>query len=205
MRISGETEVAGTPDRAARAPTYAIAFGEAKQNNPLGAAAAITAAGPKIHPVRKQIGALTGLRFFAATYVFVFHFGAGFAQRSGLLDAIVTFLRNGFLGVSIFFVLSGFILTYTYKQRVDSPQMFAVARFARIYPVYLLALLIALPLALSELTMLDVVRVLAMVQAWTPFSSTSGFAWIGQAWTLSVEVIFYIFFPFLTMLLNTTT
>src|SRR5450631_1040491 len=125
MPISGETEVAGTPDRAARARSYAVAFGEAKRSEPLGAAASITAAGPKIHPARKQIGALTGLRFFAATYVFVFHFGAGFAQRSRVPDPIITFLRNGFLGVSIFFVLSGFILTYTYKQRVDSPQMFA--------------------------------------------------------------------------------
>src|SRR5258708_26869029 len=57
------------------------------------------------------LGALTGLRFFAAIHVFMFHFGAGFAERSGAPRQIVTYLKNGYLGVSIFFVLSRFILT----------------------------------------------------------------------------------------------
>jgi peptidoglycan/LPS O-acetylase OafA/YrhL len=158
--------------------------------------------GPQVHPVRTHIGALTGLRFCAAMYVFVFHFGTGFAERSGAPLQLVTFLSCGYLGVSIFFVLSGFILTYTYRQRVDSPQTYAVARFARIYPVYLFALLLALPLALRHLTTLDALRVLGMVQSWTPINSTGGYAWIMQAWTLSVEIVFYICFPGLTRLLR---
>lgn len=152
--------------------------------------------------MRQQIGALTGLRFFAAIHVFMFHFGAGFAERSGAPRQIVTYLENGYLGVSIFFVLSGFILTYTYRPSVESLRMFAWARFARIYPVYLLALLIALPVARTRLDMVDAIKVLGMAQAWTPYSSESGYTWIMQAWTLSVELAFYICFPALLLLLQ---
>jgi peptidoglycan/LPS O-acetylase OafA/YrhL len=129
-------------------------------------------AAQKTHPVRKHIGALTGLCFFAALYVFVFHFGSGLAERSGVPAQIVIFLSNGYLGVSIVFVLSGFILTYTYRQRVDSPQAFALARFARRYPVYFLALSIALPLALRQPK--KYWMCLSMVQSWTPFSFAIG-------------------------------
>src|SRR5258708_46188 len=132
----------------------------------------------------------------------MFHFGAGFAERSGAPRQIVTYLENGYLGVSIFFVLSGFILTYTYRPSVESLRMFAWARFARIYPVYLLALLIALPVARTRLNMVDAIKVLGMAQAWTPYSSESGYTWIMQAWTLSVELAFYICFPALLLLLQ---
>jgi peptidoglycan/LPS O-acetylase OafA/YrhL len=145
-----------------------------------------------------SLPALTGLRFFAALVVLLFHFGAGFAERGGIPTPVVHLLQNGYLGVSLFFVLSGFILTYTHQWDILDRRFLAdfyVARFARIYPVYLLALLAALPVLAHPLSMPGVVAVLTMTQAWTPPLSSSGFLWVMQAWTLSVELAFYLFFP----------
>jgi peptidoglycan/LPS O-acetylase OafA/YrhL len=142
--------------------------------------------------------ALTGLRFFAALAVLLYHYGAGFADRSGVPIPLAHMLHNGYLGVSLFFVLSGFILTYTHQRDILDRHFLAdfyVARFARVYPVYLLALLIALPVLAHPLSPADVAAVLTMVQSWTPPQSSSGYLWVMQAWTLSVEMAFYLFFP----------
>ncbi len=147
---------------------------------------------------RPPLHALTGIRIFAALGVLLFHYGAGFAERIHAPQPITTLLRNGNLGVSFFFVLSGFVLTYTYLGRLgnrSSMLEYVAARFSRIYPVYLLALLIALPVHVDPITLGDAGRVLLMVQSWTYPSSTTPNAWVTQAWTLSVEMFFYICFP----------
>ena len=153
----------------------------------------------------KSIDALTGVRFLAALLVFLFHFGAAFSARIGMPEFISNFLHNGKVGVSVFFVLSGFILTYTYTKRfahqIDWVDFF-VSRFARIYPVYLLALLLMLPVLPKALDAWSMLCVLGMVQSWTiPFSSFGG-TWVMQAWTLSVELFFYICFPVLLVLMR---
>lgn len=60
----------------------------------------------------------------------------------GPLESVISV---GYIGVSFFFVLSGFILTYAgeYERGRGSPAKFWVARFARIYPVYLVSLIFA--------------------------------------------------------------
>jgi peptidoglycan/LPS O-acetylase OafA/YrhL len=145
-----------------------------------------------------SLPALTGLRFFAALAVLLYHYGAAFAERSGVPGPLAHMLHNGYLGVSLFFVLSGFILTYTHQRDVLDRRFLAdfyMARFARVYPVYLLALMIALPVLVRPLSPADVAAVLTMVQAWTPPRSSAGYLWVMQAWTLSVEMAFYLFFP----------
>lgn len=142
--------------------------------------------------------ALTGLRFFAAFAVLLFHYGATFAEHAGIAAPLARGLHNGYLGVSLFFVLSGFILTYTHQRDTLNRRFLAdfyMARFARVYPVYLLALLIAIPVLVAPLTARDVAAVLAMLQSWTPPRSNSGYLWVMQAWTLSVELFFYVLFP----------
>src|SRR5580698_8802877 len=88
------------------------------------------------------IRSLTGARFVAALLVVCFHF---VPLAPGWVNSI---LRNGYLGVPFFFVLSGFILTYNYasdpQQRIVA-RSFWMARFARIYPIYLVALVLSLP------------------------------------------------------------
>lgn len=149
----------------------------------------------------RKIPALTGIRFFAASYVFVMHYGASFLDREGVPHPLATLLHNGGFGVSVFFVLSGFILSHAHAGRFATAAQYRdyfIGRFARIYPVYLLALVLALPVVVPEvpLTTGRTVAVLAMVQSWTDAYARSGYAWIMQAWTLSVELFFYLLFPF---------
>jgi peptidoglycan/LPS O-acetylase OafA/YrhL len=152
--------------------------------------------------IRKIVPALTGIRFLAASYVFVMHYGASALDKAGAPWPIATFLHNGVFGVSVFFILSGFILAHAHPVPFARRGQYAdyfVARFARIYPVYLFALVLALPVAVEEvpLNIRTAAAVLAMVQSWTDAFSRSGYAWIIQAWTLSVELFFYLSFPFL--------
>jgi peptidoglycan/LPS O-acetylase OafA/YrhL len=149
--------------------------------------------------------ALTGLRFFAALAVLLFHYGAAFATSAGAPGPVSVMLHNGYLGVSLFFVLSGFILTYVHHDDAISRQFLArfyFARFARIYPVYVLALCVAFPLATPSLSVPDMARVLTMVQSWTPPTSADGYLWIMQAWTLSIEFFFYLCFPVALMFIR---
>lgn len=136
--------------------------------------------------------------------VVLFHFGAGYAERHGLPPPITSLLANGWTAVTLFFILSGFILSYTYSgQMAESggKLRFWEARFARIYPVYFLALLLSWPfnghpgLGLS-------IAVFAMVQAWNPFHANYGGAWNSPAWTLSTESFFYLLFPFFLLRLE---
>lgn len=155
-----------------------------------------------------HIAALTSLRFFAAMLVVVFHHGQAFF--AGAPDLLQNVIRGGYVGVPFFFILSGFILAYNYVPQARANKLearrFWVARFARIYPVYVFSLLLAAPLflaALSQLRSLEeasgrfALHALAsgaLVQSWIPLWA---FAWNGPAWSLSVEAFFYLTFPFL--------
>jgi peptidoglycan/LPS O-acetylase OafA/YrhL len=150
-------------------------------------------------PTRAGLPALTGLRFLAAFYVVLFHGLSWIEQRLRLPGFLRQFLQNGTVAVSLFFLLSGFILSYTYCKKLDAGHAvgnFWIARFARIYPVYALSMLIALPFQL-HLSVPIRLAVLAMVQAWNPFHQEWAGAWNYPAWSLSVEAFFYLVFPFL--------
>ena len=146
----------------------------------------------KLPPLR----ALTSIRFFAAIHVVLFHEGVQSALTRFPLAA--HFISSGFTGVTLFFVLSGFILAYNYRQ-VASPRSFFIARFARIYPIYLLALLSTMLLSLvhiGEVTsniFVGFLLSLPLLQAW--FYSYALLVNV-PAWTLSVEAFFYVVFPF---------
>ncbi|HEY0307225.1 MAG TPA: acyltransferase [Acidobacteriaceae bacterium] len=157
----------------------------------------VPTAGKRIR--RSGLHSLTGIRFFAAIWVMAFHFGAGFSDRSHMPWHVTSFLRHGYLGVCLFFMLSGFILFYAYQGNLKTSRdlyKFFVARLARIYPVYLLATVL-MALALRSLPHGHDWMVFSLVQSWTPAVSNSGYAWIMQAWTLSVEMFFYCCFPLL--------
>lgn len=158
-------------------------------------------------PARPQMGALTAVRFFAAFQVVLFHIWA----FQGLTRAPVwlqTFARTGFTGVTFFFVLSGFIFVYTYAGKPLNLGSFWRARLARLYPVYLLSLLVSAPLFFSpEFTKniaeqawavkhmsLTVVLVVTMMQAWLPGTALG---WNEVNWSVSVEIFFYSMFPWL--------
>ena len=148
---------------------------------------------------RTSLPALTGIRFFAAFYVVLFHALPWLDAHFHLPWPLVIFLSNGYLAVALFFLLSGFILSYTYEGHLECLQQWArfwEARFARIYPVYFLSLLLALPFQLHLSTGARV-SVIAMVQTWNPFHREWMGAWNYPAWSLSVEAFFYLCFPFI--------
>ncbi|WP_162538604.1 acyltransferase [Granulicella sp. WH15] len=150
---------------------------------------------------RPGLHALTGIRFFAAFWVLLFHFGAGFFDHMHMPSPFIAFLRHGGFGVCLFFMLSGFILYYTYQDNLKTGRdlyKYFVARLARVYPVYLLALVIATCLS-RTLPQGREWLVIPLLQAWFPVTSKTGMAVIGQAWTLSVELFFYLCFPLLLL------
>ena len=150
---------------------------------------------------RPRLEALTSLRFFAAMHVVIFHLaslvrGPAWYQRLASV---------GHLGVSFFFVLSGFILVYTYAGRPLNPRNFWQARFARVYPAYAAALVAAFPyfvwtMARGHFRLVEenlastCVLVVGLLQAWKPQTALS---WNPVAWSLSAEAFFYLLFPLL--------
>lgn len=151
----------------------------------------------------KPLPALTGIRIFAAFYVVMLHTGAGFFNRHGAPQIIDNLLNNGYIAVSLFFILSGFILAYSYDGKIGGTAdavHFWEARFARIYPVYALSLALMLPFS-RDLTLGDRFQVLAMVQTWVPGKLHLWGGWNFPAWSLSVEAFFYLCFPLLIVAL----
>jgi peptidoglycan/LPS O-acetylase OafA/YrhL len=165
------------------------------------------APGRSLVRVRPAINGLTSVRFFAALYVAIFHW-AKLHPHKGWPTPVRNAAFAGYIGVPMFFVLSGFILSYNYAPDEQRPSVdnhgFWVARFARIYPVYLLGLVTALPFFLKDLSKagaLDVGHVsligttaTTLTQAWSPATACK---WNCPGWTLSVEAFFYALFPFL--------
>jgi peptidoglycan/LPS O-acetylase OafA/YrhL len=160
---------------------------------------------------RPQLPALTGLRFIAALQVLLFHLYPHQPGASPWVDAVV---GTGYVGVSLFFVLSGFILTYNYEDAVRSRSVawgeFWWSRFARIYPVYLAGLLIAIPpyfLLGARPAAQTAARIapsvgtgILAVQAW---GSRTACVVNCPGWSISVEAFFYLAFPLLAVLLAT--
>lgn len=97
---------------------------------------------------RPKLNTLTSLRFFAAGLVFLYHYAHGIP---GAPRWFLSLNSHGFAAVTFFFVLSGFILAYSYLDEEKPSHLkgtrsaFWISRTARIYPLYLLALVIALP------------------------------------------------------------
>jgi peptidoglycan/LPS O-acetylase OafA/YrhL len=164
--------------------------------------------------VKPELLPLTSLRFISAFWVFLFHINTRWSLD--LPVPIDNIISQGPLGMSIFFVLSGFILTYTYfdKDPIRDYKNFLIKRFARIYPVYILISIITLPLLLIPQAATDTIGVIyhvltyllvvglnvLLLQAWFPSLFSY---WIdGGTWSLSVECFFYILFPYILLILK---
>ncbi len=148
----------------------------------------------------KNIAALTGLRFIAAFMVFFSHF-----PIPGATGTLLTFNLSGYAGVTCFFVLSGFVISYHYFSHFQSPDLFrtwnyCVARFARIFPLYLFVLLTIWSRSKSHI---DLTPYLLGIQAWSSHLSVA-FGIVGPAWSISVEIFLYATFPLLAFFFSKT-
>jgi peptidoglycan/LPS O-acetylase OafA/YrhL len=159
--------------------------------------------------VRQTFTALNGLRILAALLVVSFHYGTLAGSFPALPRFMQNLANNGTVALPFFYVLSGFVLTHAYSNRVPAfPQkrQFYWARIARLFPAYLLSFVLFLPIAVEKYLRHPAVSehhgvhtyvaggllTLFAVQAWTPLSQ----AWNGPGWSLSVEAFFYLIFPF---------
>jgi peptidoglycan/LPS O-acetylase OafA/YrhL len=160
-----------------------------------------------------ELKALTGLRFLAASLVVVHHFLLP-ALRSGP-KTLASVVSHGYTSVGLFFLLSGFVLSYRYLDSAGrfrgSWLRFWTARLARIYPAYLLGFLLAAPFVISASLRVNPLRTailklgfngllsLGLLQAWTPWTA---WYWNAPAWSLSAEAFFYLAFPVLAPLVG---
>jgi peptidoglycan/LPS O-acetylase OafA/YrhL len=152
------------------------------------------------------VHALTGIRFFAALHVVLFHYAGG-----ALTEApwwVRSIVACGPSAVGLFYILSGAVLVYSCTTPdgalSSSRTSFWRARFARIYPTYLLALVLDAPFFASALLKthdgLSIViwgialgiPALLLLHAWTPLTV---FGWNTPGWSLSAEAFFYWLFP----------
>lgn len=151
-----------------------------------------------------MIQPLTSLRFIFALMVFTAHCYVIDPHFSHFL------YKEGFVGVSFFFVLSGFIIAYNYqrkfKQATVTKREFWVARFARVYPLHLATLLLALLcggylLVMNWDTVLIFCSQLFLLHPFVPRMDYF-FSFNSPSWSLGCEQLFYFLFPFLALWLS---
>ena len=144
--------------------------------------------------------ALTGIRTLLALAIILFHFTP---PHLGLLYPIID---NGYVFVGVFFLISGYVLTYNYADRAKTliKREFWLARFSRLYPVYLLVLIISLPMVHDEWHARPhaefwqgIILTPFVLQGWSPSVATF---WNTVAWTLTSECVLYAAFPWLIRL-----
>jgi peptidoglycan/LPS O-acetylase OafA/YrhL len=187
------------------------------------------------HPVRPssasprvgaggEIRSLTGLRIVAALWVVVFHFSftPGDAYRS-VWEPLQPLIATGALGVDLFYVLSGFVITLTYldtlgrRPSVRATVGFWWARICRVWPVYALVTtlfggwilykatrttdgFLVWQLTQPDVTVGSWLEQLAMVQLWHQ-PTFDGSSWVGAAWSISAEWLAYVCFPLVVLVL----
>jgi peptidoglycan/LPS O-acetylase OafA/YrhL len=146
--------------------------------------------------------ALTGIRALAAYLVFFHHFiPVNSKTGSYSLDSLFGEMH---IGVTFFFVLSGFLIHHRYAEKFESGTAFFstyfFARIARIMPLYLLLTILTFAIVpffkevnLAKWGLLGLLNITLLKGL---FSATK-FAGIDQAWSLSVEFCFYALAPFL--------
>ena len=166
---------------------------------------------------RRDIPALTGIRGAAALWVFVYHIYKSFAgDGAGLFDnEAVPFLREGWRGVDLVFILSGFVIAYVHIGEFKTIGLarlrsYASRRFWRVYPLNafwhaaIVLIFVAAPAVLTlqarynptSTSPTAFVYALLLIQSWVPgFSS----AWNWPAWSLSAEIAAYLLFPLIAV------
>ena len=171
-----------------------------------------------------EIRSLTGLRIVAAAWVVIFHFsftpGDSYSQ---LWEPVQPIVHSGALGVDLFYVLSGFVITLTYLDKMGRQASarrslaFWWARICRVWPVYAVVTTlfgawlfykssrvtdgyVAYQTQQPVLDAWHYLQQLLMIQLWGR-PSFDGSSWVGAAWSISAEWLAYVCFPLLVLLL----
>ena len=147
-----------------------------------------------------MINSLTSIRFLFAFMVFLSHLTFLQSEEETLSNWIFTkIFEEGALGVSFFFVLSGFILSHRYHEkfldRKQSKNSFYLVRISRIYPLHILCFVISIPLVIQNYDgnliklILTGIFNLTLIQSFVPYKSVY-FSFNLPSWSLSNEIYF---------------
>ena len=167
---------------------------------------------------------LTSARFFAAAAVVLYHYQDEVAplSTSGLGSPLRNLLERGFVGVTFFFVLSGYILSLNYLEKFKSREMdikgFFVARFARIYPLYIVSVLVCIPYVFFDPAKIphgeDIINlrshpvsaaVMYLLGAESHWPDNVGRLTVLPTWSISTEFFFYLLFPLFALVTSRLT
>jgi peptidoglycan/LPS O-acetylase OafA/YrhL len=147
---------------------------------------------------------LSSIRFVLALGVLLFHYGTNYAPFSS--EPLRTLIEHSSFRVSFFFFISGFVMTLVYQPMLDklTPKYFYLRRLTRLMPVYWLAFVITLVLVVLVKDAAPKGRVIILhalgLQTWNPgYVLDLNFT----TWSVSVEIFFYLLFPFLLKPLST--
>ena len=156
------------------------------------------------HVRKPALPALTGVRTLLALTILMFHFTpAGLRSEAHPWLSLYPIIDIGYVFVSFFFLISGFILSYNYADRPGPLNRvdFWMARFSRLYPVYVLTLIISIPMLMAEWHArphgqfwAGAILTPLLLQGVSPHLATF---WNTVTWTLSCEVMLYLAFPWL--------
>lgn len=138
---------------------------------------------------------LTSIRGLAALWVYLYH-------RSNMTSDsafFTSFAKDGYFGLDIFFILSGFIISYVHAGEFATPKdvrkntgRFLWLRLSRVYPLHILLLLAFVNLQEPMGGVKDFLQHALLMQSWG--WSNNGL-WNVPAWSISVEWLIYLFFP----------
>lgn len=136
-----------------------------------------------------NLRSLTGIRAFAALAVFSYHV----SSRWHVFHLPGASL--GYTGVGLFFILSGFVLTWSARAPLRAWDFYR-RRFARIYPAYLVMVFVAAiaPVVQVSRNIADAAANLLLAQSWDPRGHLT-YTMNGVAWSLSDEAFFYAVLP----------
>lgn len=155
---------------------------------------------PGPHAKRPELQALTGLRAIAALAVVFSHTGAP-KNAPGWIHGLSSW---GYIGVPLFFILSGFVLGYNYPElswhQKRRTLKFYIARIARVMPLYwvMIAYCVAFYYAMGVKQFPGAfVQNLFAVQTWGGDLLTAQSRYNGPGWSIGVEMFFYALFPLL--------
>ncbi|MGB8194688.1 MAG: acyltransferase [Chitinophagaceae bacterium] len=149
------------------------------------------------------IPALTGVRFLAGLFVFLFHYKPLRSWDNPAAQQLAGVFNEMYTGVGLFFVLSGFLICYIYyplaRIEKDFLKTYFIRRFARIFPIFFL--ITTLYFVYWSLHGRDSFKFLGIylmnITLVKGFSKTFMFTGIFQSWSLTVEETFYFLAPFI--------
>ncbi len=140
---------------------------------------------------RTRLMELDALRGIGAVCVLIFHYSTRFHELFPAVSHVPFSFPGGNYRVLLFFAISGFAIFFT-LDRIRTVADFVVNRFARLYPAYLVAMLLTLSIEYLAHVYALLIGPMAIL---ANFTMLQGFAFLpevdGAYWTLTVEIAFY--------------